>query len=52
MVLGSAVGSPVGYRLDHALVSPRLLPRVTDVHYSHAEREAISNHSSLIVELN
>ena len=41
------------YRLDHALVSPPLLPRVCDVHYSHAEREAgISDHSSLIVELN
>jgi exodeoxyribonuclease III len=35
-------GRHVGYRLDHALVSPPLLPRVTAVRYSHAEREAAS----------
>lgn len=45
-------GRHVGYRLDHALVSPPLLPRVTDVHYSHAERETgVSDHSVLILEI-
>jgi exodeoxyribonuclease-3 len=45
-------GRHTGYRLDHALVSPVLLPRVTDVRYSHAERLAgVSDHSSLILEL-
>ena len=45
-------GRHVGYRLDHALVSPALLPRVTDVRYSHAERTAgVSDHSALILEL-
>jgi exodeoxyribonuclease-3 len=45
-------GRHVGYRLDHALVSPPLLPRVAAVHYSHAEREAgVSDHSSLIVDI-
>jgi exodeoxyribonuclease-3 len=45
-------GKHVGYRLDHALISPTLLPKVTGVHYSHAEREAgVSDHSALILEL-
>jgi exonuclease III len=45
-------GHHVGYRLDHALVSPPLLSRVKDVHYSHAEREAnISDHSSVVLTL-
>lgn len=45
-------GRHVGYRLDHALVSPALLPRVADVRYSHAERESgVSDHSSLLLEL-
>jgi exodeoxyribonuclease III len=45
-------GRHVGYRLDHALISPALLPRVTDVRYSHADREAgVSDHSSLVLEL-
>jgi exodeoxyribonuclease III len=46
-------GRHTGYRLDHALVSPSLLPRVKDVRYSHAEREkGVSDHSSLVLELN
>jgi exonuclease III len=45
-------GRHVGYRLDHALVSPALFPRVQTVRYSHAERESgISDHSALILEL-
>jgi exodeoxyribonuclease-3 len=45
-------GSHVGYRLDHALVSPPLLNRVTAVRYSHGERETgVSDHSALILEL-
>lgn len=45
-------GRHTGYRLDHALVSPALLPRVADVRYSHAEREAgVSDHSSIVLEL-
>ncbi|MDB6126468.1 MAG: hypothetical protein JWM35_364 [Verrucomicrobia bacterium] len=45
-------GWHVGYRLDHALVSPGLLPRVKQVYYSHAERLAnVSDHSGLVLEL-
>jgi exodeoxyribonuclease-3 len=45
-------GRHVGYRLDHALVSPPLLSRVENVHYSHAEREAnISDHSAVVLSL-
>lgn len=45
-------GRHVGYRLDHALVSPPLLPRVRDVRYSHPERLAgVSDHSGLLLEL-
>lgn len=45
-------GRHIGYRLDHALVSPALLPRVEHVHYTHAERDAgISDHSALVLEL-
>jgi exodeoxyribonuclease III len=45
-------GRHVGYRLDHALVSPPLLARVTDVHYSHTERETgVSDHSALLLEM-
>jgi exodeoxyribonuclease III len=46
-------GRHVGYRLDHALVSPVLLERVRAVRYSHAERETgVSDHSALMLELN
>ena len=45
-------GRHIGYRLDHALVSPALLPRVSDVRYSHVERETgVSDHSVLVLEL-
>lgn len=45
-------GRHVGYGLDHALVSPGLLPRVTDVHYDHAARgRGLSDHSALVLEL-
>jgi exonuclease III len=45
-------GRHVGYRLDHALVSPSLLPKIADVRYSHAERvTGVSDHSALIVDL-
>jgi exonuclease III len=41
-----------GFRIDHAFVSPALLPRLTSCQYSHAERVAgISDHSMLIIEL-
>jgi len=41
-----------GYRLDHAFVTPTLLPFVRDCRYSHAEREAgLSDHSLLILEI-
>jgi exonuclease III len=46
----SSAGTP--YRLDHAFVSPALLPRLTACRYSHAEREAgVSDHSALVVEI-
>jgi len=45
-------GRHIGYRLDHALVSPGLLPRVVDVRYSHDERgRGRSDHSGLVLEL-
>jgi exodeoxyribonuclease-3 len=45
-------GRHVGYRLDHALVSPSLLAQVNDVRYSHAERgNGMSDHSGLVLEL-
>lgn len=41
-----------GFRIDHALVSPAALPRVTGCYYSHNEREqGMSDHSALIVEI-
>lgn len=41
-----------GFRLDHAFVSPLLLPRLKSVEYSHIERESkVSDHSLLLVEL-
>jgi len=46
------VGRHIGYRLDHALISPALLPRVVDVQYSHAERgKGMSDHSGLVLQL-
>ena len=46
-------GRHIGYRIDHALVSPPLLPEVQNVFYSHAERQSgISDHSALILTLN
>ena len=40
------------YRIDHALVSESLLPRVTGCRYSHEERiDGISDHSVLLVEI-
>ncbi len=45
-------GRHVGYRLDHALVSPPLLPKVREVNYSHAERApGISDHSAVLLTL-
>ena len=41
-----------GFRLDHAFVSPLLLPRLKSADYSHVERASkISDHSLLIVDL-
>ena len=41
-----------GYRIDHAFVSPALLPRLRACRYSHDERLAgASDHSMLVVEL-
>lgn len=41
-----------GFRLDQALASPSLDPRIKAVNYSHSEREAgISDHSMLIVDV-
>jgi exodeoxyribonuclease III len=41
-----------GFRIDHAFVSPSLLPRLKDCKYSHDERVAgVSDHSILIVDL-
>ena len=41
-----------GFRIDHAFVSPSLLPKVGRIEYSHQEREAaLSDHSALIVEI-
>lgn len=41
-----------GFRIDHVLVSPSMLPRVVRADYSHSEREqGISDHSALVVEL-
>jgi exodeoxyribonuclease III len=41
-----------GFRIDHAFVSPPLLPRVIDCRYSHYERLAgASDHSLLILDI-
>jgi exodeoxyribonuclease III len=41
-----------GFRIDHAFVSPPLLPRVIDCRYSHDERLAgASDHSLLILDI-
>jgi exodeoxyribonuclease III len=41
-----------GFRIDHAFVSPPLLPRLKDCRYSHEQRMAgASDHSILIVDL-
>ncbi|HUS06196.1 MAG TPA: endonuclease/exonuclease/phosphatase family protein [Bryobacteraceae bacterium] len=48
---GGCRGNP--FRLDHAFVSPALLPRLRNCYYSHTEREAgISDHSMIVVEFN
>lgn len=40
-----------GFRLDHALVSRSLHAGITDVNYSHGEREAgVTDHSIMVVE--
>jgi exodeoxyribonuclease-3 len=40
------------YRIDHALASPSLLPRIRDCRYSHRERDdGVSDHSLLLVEI-
>jgi exonuclease III len=40
------------YRIDHALASLRLLPRIRDCRYSHLERDSgASDHSVLLVEI-
>ena len=45
-------GKGNGFRLDHAFVSPALLPRLVSCEYSHREREeSLSDHSILIVEI-
>jgi exonuclease III len=47
---GGAPGNP--FRIDHAFLSPALLPRVRDCWYSHREREEnISDHSMLLIQL-
>lgn len=41
-----------GYRIDHAFLTPALLPRLRACYYSHEEREAdISDHSPMLLEL-
>jgi exonuclease III len=40
------------YRIDHALASSRLLPRIRDCRYSHAERiSGVSDHSVVLMEI-
>jgi exonuclease III len=40
------------YRIDHALASPGILPRIRSCRYSHRERiDGISDHSIVIVEI-
>lgn len=42
-----------GFRIDHAFISPPLVPSLLACYYSHSEREdRVSDHSSLLVELN
>ena len=46
-------GASSGFRIDHAFVSKRLLPKIRAAYYSHLERERhISDHSAMIVRLN
>ncbi len=41
-----------GFRIDHALLSPGLAPRLRSARYSHGERElGLSDHSVLVVDL-
>lgn len=41
-----------GFRIDHAFVSPPMLPFLSNCSYSHEERkQGISDHSALLVEL-
>ena len=41
-----------GFRIDHAFVSPALLPRVRAYQYSYRERiDGISDHSILLIEI-
>ena len=45
-------GNNNGFRLDHALTSRSLDARITNVRYSHAEREAgVTDHSVMVVEV-
>lgn len=47
-----AIDARNGFRLDHALVSPSLVPHIADARYVHSARMAkISDHSPLILEL-
>jgi len=40
------------WRIDHALASPGLLPRIRSCRYSHQERiDAVSDHSIVIIEI-
>jgi len=40
------------YRIDHALASSGLLPRIRDCRYSHMERDSgASDHSALLIEI-
>ena len=41
-----------GFRLDHALVSPSLDDKITNVRYNHSEREAgVTDHSLMLVRI-
>jgi exodeoxyribonuclease-3 len=41
-----------GFRLDHAFISPSLVPRLASCRYSHSERESgLSDHSPLLLEI-
>ena len=45
----SAIGN--GFRIDHVLCSPDIVKRIKSVAYDHSTRQAVSDHSALLVEL-